>query len=108
MRSEQLDPEVWEKLRGDPRELGPHLPRFFDLEQDPGEFQNLFAKPGSNHAARIAELHAALRAWSTSLPIRDDLVQLSGRDLDAERLFQGLGYAGGVGEDDDDDEDQDP
>lgn len=103
VRREQLDPEVWEQLLGDPRELDPHLPRFFDLEEDPGELHNRFADVDYAHRERISSLHAALRAWSTSLPIRDDLVRLSGRDLDAERLFHGLGYSGGVGEDEEQD-----
>ena len=119
MRRELLADGAWEGMLAAPAErwLEPAFerPRFFDLERDPLELENLFTsaraggapssgdpgsgEPGSGEVwQRIAELHAALVAWSDSLPVRAELYLQSARDReDQAALMRALGYAGGVG-----------
>jgi arylsulfatase A-like enzyme len=102
VRRELLADGVFEKVlqraaTGDeiaPDEASLGRPELFDLQSDPLELQNLFqAEP--LHAKRLFD---ALAAQVARLPIRDEMVQKSARDIADEELFRALGYGGGVGD----------
>lgn len=99
VRHAQLDEAGWEAMLATPadqRHLHTEAPRFFDLEADPDELENLFEAAYDAHAARIDALRRALREWSDSLPIRTDQVIRSDRDLEAEAArMRALGYGDG-------------
>ena len=81
-----------DEITPDEADLG--RPELFDLQRDPLELENRFqAEP--LHAMRLFD---ALAAQVARMPIRDDMVQKSARDLADEELFRALGYGGGVGD----------
>ncbi len=80
-------------------------PRLFDLQNDPGEFNNLFGE----RPQEAQRLLTALHEWNSKLPIPlTDVVQ-SHRDAEHEENLSNLGYLEGFdqGEDEpEEDEDQ--
>jgi len=80
-------------------------PRFFDLESDPLEEDNLWSSAREEHLERIEAMMGELHVWSESLPVSRDLVRTSARDEESQRaLFDALGYGGGVGAGEEDEE----
>ncbi len=76
---------------------GVERPRLFDLSADTAELVNRFDVGDEAALAEADRLFAAIEAENARLPIREDQVERGGRDVRAERLFRGLGYADGVG-----------
>ena len=98
VRRELLRGDAWDELlRSNRKDDGVELPRLFDLEADPLELQNLFDVHDPALMAEAQRLFGALLAESEALPIREEQVIQSGRDMRAEALFKELGYGGGIG-----------
>ncbi len=76
---------------------GPARPRLVDLRGDPVEkFDRIEKEP-----AEAQRLFAVLRDWSDKLPIPPDVMLLTPRDLENQKvIFTGLGYTAGAYEDD--------
>lgn len=84
-------------------------PRFFDLEVDPLELDNLWDSAREEHMERIERMRGELQSWSESLPIRADLVRTSARDAESQKaLFDALGYGGGVGTEEEEEDEPAP
>ncbi|MEZ6013848.1 MAG: sulfatase [Planctomycetota bacterium] len=98
VRRELLGAGAWERmLRAAPEaRTTPALrwPELFDLDADPLELQNVFER----EPTRATALFRALVAQVDRMPIRDEMVQKSARDVADEALFRALGYGGGVGD----------
>jgi hypothetical protein len=97
-----FDAAVGDAAAGSPNDAGMTAlppPQLFDLERDPLELEDQFRKETSE----AKRLFAALAAQVARLPIRDEMVQKSARDVADEELFRALGYGGGVGDELDDD-----
>jgi arylsulfatase A-like enzyme len=69
-------------------------PRLFDLATDPAEDHNLIDARRED-AERLVK---ALRAWDASMPTPRSEVEVSSRELEADKIrLNKLGYTGGVG-----------
>ncbi|MCZ6597819.1 MAG: sulfatase-like hydrolase/transferase [Planctomycetota bacterium] len=68
--------------------------RLFHLAVDPHEMENVFA--AQREEAR--RLYEALAEYDRGMPIPRADIRRSARDIEDERLFESLGYAGGVGD----------
>ena len=86
------DPDGWAKVASGNYEKPKQAPRYFNLVDDPHEERNLFVQ----NKAAAKRLYDALRAWSDTMPIGSNMIELSERDIDHEQIerFNALGYAG--------------
>jgi arylsulfatase A-like enzyme len=104
VRREQVSAEGWQAMLdasgGDAAEPELERPRFFDLKADPLELNDLYGSELEEHRQKVEALAVLLRVWSASMPIRDDLLRSSHRDMEAEaNALDALGYSGdGVGD----------
>ncbi len=98
VRRELLAPGAFERMLATPPEARttPELqrPELYDLSRDPLELASVF----DSEVERARELLGALQTYVDRLPVRDEMVQKSARDIADEKLFKSLGYGGGVGD----------
>lgn len=98
VRRELLQPGAWQRMLAASPEARttPELrwPELYDLAADPLELESVVEA----HVDVATTLFEALAAQMARMPIRDEMVQKSARDVADEALFRTLGYGGGVGD----------
>jgi arylsulfatase len=100
VRRELLAPGAWEGMLGtrDEERTTPELrwPELYDLQQDPLELTNVMPHEVERATALFRELAARIAV----LPVREEMVRKSARDVADEALFRQLGYGDSMQKDD--------